>query len=102
MLDYIKIINCSKGFSMSGSEIAKSLGFSKSGVNDFLRAFNKCPTLEFPLPAGITNQAVHEAVYGARPGKQTDLGYCQPDMADVASRLRQPNMTLQYLWNSYR
>ena len=31
---------------------------SKSGVNDFLRAFKKCEDLNYPLPAGITNYGI--------------------------------------------
>ena len=38
-LDYKDIIIKHYALSMSGSEIARQTGFSKSGVNDFLRAF---------------------------------------------------------------
>ena len=38
-LDYKDIIIKHYALSMSGSEIARQAGFSKSGVNDFLRAF---------------------------------------------------------------
>ena len=41
-LDYKDIIIKHYALSMSGSEIARQTGFSKSGVNDFLRAFKKC------------------------------------------------------------
>ena len=41
-LDYKDIIIKHYALSMSGSEIARQAGFSKSGVNDFLRAFKKC------------------------------------------------------------
>ena len=41
-LDYKDIIIKHYALSMSGSEIACQTGFSKSGVNDFLRAFKKC------------------------------------------------------------
>ena len=54
-LDYKNIINKHYGLGLSGREIAKQLGVSKSGVNDFLGAFDKCTTLGFPLPDGITN-----------------------------------------------
>ena len=39
MLDYKNIIIKHYALSLSGSEIARQLGASKSGVNDFLRAF---------------------------------------------------------------
>ena len=44
-LDYKDIIIKHYALSMSGSEIARQTGFSKSGVNDFLRAFKKCEDL---------------------------------------------------------
>lgn len=55
MLDYKNIIIKRYALSMSGSEIARQLSVSKSGVNDFLRAFEKCENLSYPLPPGITN-----------------------------------------------
>ena len=57
-LDYKDIIIKHYALSMSGSEIARQAGFSKSGVNDFLRAFKKCEDLSYPLPAGITNYGI--------------------------------------------
>ena len=45
MLDYKNIIIKRYALSMSGSEIARQLSVSKSGVNDFLRAFEKCENL---------------------------------------------------------
>lgn len=53
MLDYKNIIIKHYALSLSGSEIARQLGASKSGVNDFLRAFDKCESLSYPLPPGI-------------------------------------------------
>ena len=63
-LDYKDIIIKHYALSMSGSEIARQAGFSKSGVNDFLRAFKKCEDLSYPLPAGITNYGIALKVYG--------------------------------------
>ena len=54
-LDYKDIIIKHYALSMSGGEIARQAGYSKSGVNDFLRAFKKCEDLQYPLPTGITN-----------------------------------------------
>ena len=49
MLDYKNIIIKHYALSLSGSEIARQLGASKSGVNDFLRAFDKCESLSIPF-----------------------------------------------------
>lgn len=50
MLDYKDIITRHSAFGMSGRQIAEALKVSKSGVNEFLRAFKECPTLDYPLP----------------------------------------------------
>lgn len=67
-LDYKDIIIKHYALSMSGSEIARQIGASKSGVNDFLRAFKKCEDLQYPLPTGITNYGIAIKVYGSAPG----------------------------------
>lgn len=48
MLDYKDIIIRHCALSLSGSEIARQLAVSKSGVNDFLRAFDKRESLSYP------------------------------------------------------
>lgn len=53
MLDYKDIIIKSYALNMSGAEIARQLGCSKSGVNDFLNALKKCEALSFPLSSGV-------------------------------------------------
>ena len=72
MLDYKNIIIKRYALSLSGSEIARQLGAIKSGVNDFLRAFEKCEFLSYPLPPGITNYGIAEIVYGSIP-RQTHV-----------------------------
>lgn len=75
MLDYKDIIIKGYVLNMSGAEIARQLGCSKSGVNDFLNAFKKCEALSFPLPEGITNYGIAELVYGKAPiaGNRDDV-----------------------------
>ena len=103
MLDYKDIITKHYGLGMSGMAIAKSLNASPSGVNDFLRAFKECKSLGYPLPQGITNYGIAEAVYGKNPAiAGRDLSYEMPDYEavekDMSSR---KNMTLVVLWNRY-
>lgn len=103
MLDYKDIITRHYALEMSGSAIAELLGVSPSGVNDFLRAFKACPTLDYPLPEGITNYAIAEAVYGKNPAfGGRDLSYEMPDYAAVEKEMSsRKNMTLIVLWNRY-
>lgn len=103
MLNYKDIIIKHYALSLSGSEIARQLGASKSGVNDFLRAFDKCESLSYPLPPGITNYGIAELVYGSVPGsggRNESIEY--PDYeADAKLMATRKNMTLVFLWNRY-
>lgn len=104
MLDYKIIIIKHYVLNMSGSEIAQELGCSKSGVNDFLKAFEKCQALDFPLPEGITNYGIAELVYGRAPiAGVRDESFELPDYERVHTQLTtRKNMTLIYQWNHYK
>ena len=103
MLDYKDIITKRYALGMSGSKIANLLKVSKSGVNDFLRAFEKCEDLGFPLPEGITNYGIAEKVYGkVTYAGIRDTSYELPDYAAIHKQYEnKSNMTLVYLWNRY-
>ena len=103
MLDYKDIITKHYALGMSGMAIAKSLNASPSGVNDFLRAFKECKSLGYPLPQGITNYGIAEAVYGKNPAiAGRDLSYEMPNYEAVAKDMSsRKNMTLVVLWNRY-
>lgn len=104
MLDYKTIIIKRYALHLSGTQIAKDLGCSKSGVNDFLKRFEECQTLSFPLPDGITNYGIAELVYG----RVSSLGtrnetFVLPDYAEVHQQMTsRKNMTLIYQWNRYK
>ena len=104
MLDYKDIIIKHYALHMSGREIASALGVSKSGVNKFLSAFDRCNTLHYPLPEGITNYGIAEIVYrGDIPEIARDLSYELPDFAEVDKQLgSRKNMTLVFLWGRYK
>jgi transposase len=103
MLDYKDIIIKRYALNMSGREIARQLNVSKSGVNEFLKAFEECESLNFPLPEGITNYGIAGQVYGNVPGSGgRDLSYELPDFEEVVRMINsRKNMTLVFLWNRY-
>ena len=103
MLDYKDIITKHFALGMSGAQIAESLDVSKSGVNDFLRAFKACQTLNYPLPQGITNYGIAATIYRKNPAAVgRDLSYELPDYESVAKAMSsRQNMTLVVLWNRY-
>lgn len=87
MLDYKDTIIRRYVFGLTGAEIARQLSISKSGVNDFLKAFEACEDLSFLLPEGITNYGIYHLVYGRLPiVGDRDLSYELPDFEWVPSR----------------
>lgn len=103
MLDYKDIITKHFVLNMSGAEIARQTHTSKSGVNDFLRAFKASADISFPLPEGITNYGIHEHVYGHTPGSNNRSDeFEKPDFSEIFRQMNErKNMTLVYLWNRY-
>ncbi len=105
MLDYKTIIIKRYLLHLSGSEIARQMGCSKSGVNDFLRAFEACPKIGFPLPEGITNYGIASIVYDL-PNSGSHLrdeSFQLPDFPDVHRQMTtRKNMTLLFLWSRYK
>lgn len=101
MLDYKDIIIKRYALHLSGSEIARQIGASKSGVNDFLKAFEGCESLQYPLPGGITNYGIAELVYGPVSvvgGRNENIEL--PDFEEVARLMStRKNMTLIFCWN---
>ena len=104
MLDYKTIIIKRYALNLSGTQIAKDLGCSKSGVNDFLKRFEECKTISFPLPDGITNYGIAELVYGKVSGQGIrNETFVLPNYAEVHQQmLSRKNMTLIYQWNRYK
>lgn len=104
MLDYKNIITRHFALGMTGSEIARTISCSTSGVNDFLRAFKKCQNISFPLPDGITNYRIAEIVYGKEHlSGGRDESYVLPDFLTIHSQfISHKNMTLIYQWNKYK
>lgn len=104
MLDYKTIIIKRYALNLSGTQIAKDLGCSKSGVNDFLKRFEECKTISFPLPDGITNYGIAELVYGKVSGQGIrNETFVLPNYAEVHQQMISgKNMTLIYQWNRYK
>ena len=88
---------------LAAREISKRANVSKSGVNDFLKAFRACSELDYPLPVGITNAGIAMKVYGKVPSESgRDASYEYPDYAQVMQLMKERNnMTLQVCWARY-
>ena len=106
MLDYKEIIIKHYGGGMSGGELAGQKLGSKSGINDFLRAFEACEKISYPLPEAITNYVIAELGYGPSAASHNagrNLSYEQPDYSKVHAEMTgRKNMTMIYQWNKYK
>ena len=79
MLDYKSILVKRYVLRLPSREIAKALGCSKTSVNNFIKAFEASGQIRFPLPPGITNAGIHEAVFGKAKGSAgRDGPRCSP------------------------
>lgn len=98
MLDYREIIRDRYDLHMSGREIARALGISKSGVNSFLKAFEASANIHYPLPEAVTNAEIQKRVYG--PLEERMLAYssrfASPDFG------KDESTSLAEQWRSYR
>ena len=103
MLDYKNILTRRYGLHLSVRDIAEETGASKSGIADFLKAFENCTELDYPLPPGITNAGIAAKVYGKVPGEGgRDESYEYPDFPQVLKLMNErKNMTLQVCWTRY-
>ena len=103
MLDYKSILSKRYVLRLSIREIAKQTGSGKSGVADFLTAFEACEELDYPLPPGITNTGIAMKVYGKISGEGgRDESYEYPDFPQVLRLMKERrNMTLQVCWSRY-
>ena len=104
MLEYKTSVIKRYALNLSGTQMAKDLGCSKSGVNDFLKRFEECKTISFPLPDGITNYGIAELVYGKVSGQGIrNETFVLPNYAEVYQQMiSRKNMTLIYQWNRYK
>ena len=97
MLDYKDILQKHYVLHLSSREISRQTNVSKSGVNNFLKAFKACKELDYPLPFGITNEGIALKVYGERSvNGGRDESYEYPDYPQVLKLMKErKNMTLQ-------
>lgn len=99
MLDYKSIIIKRYALGLSYKELAEEFSASKSGINDFIRAFERCEKLSYPLPEGITNYAIYELVYGHEPGtNRRNDSHEQPDFPTIFKQMNERKCKCQPLF----
>jgi len=89
-----------KGASVSAHEISRRLGMPRSTVREALeRAFGA--GLSWPLPDGMSDEALEAALYANRRSKRGHRRVEEPDWASVHRELKRKHVTLTILWDEY-
>lgn len=103
MLDYKRILGLRFVSNLSGREIARSCGCSKSAVNEFLRRFRESGQLKLPLGPEVTNDVIESLLYSRRGVSADDTAalYRQPDCEKIHASLARKGETLKRLWRKY-
>lgn len=101
MLDYKRVLTLHSVNSLSGCEIAESVGSSKTTVNDFLKRFRECGKLGFPLKEEVSNEMIEELLYRKRGADQQSEFMREIDCEDINRRLGRKGVTLKMLWRIY-
>jgi transposase len=84
---------------LSDRAIARAHGLHHSTVSDLLRRFES-EGGPWPLPADMTDQALHQWLYRGHAGRPKRRP--EPDWAQVHAELRRKGVTLQLLGQEYR
>ena len=86
---------------LSLREIARSCHLAVSTIGDYLQRAETAG-LRWPLPEGLTEEALHQQLFGHGPATPSSSGQPVPDWSYIQQELRRPNVTLQLLWEEYR
>lgn len=84
---------------LSYRDVARSLNMSISTVSDYI-ARAKAAGLSWPLPTGLSEQALYDKLFLPVGATKTERPY--PDWEDVHRELRKKGMTVRLLWREYR
>ena len=62
-MDYKRVLALHFTNGMSSREIAETTGDGKTTLNEFLKRFQQCGVLKYPLPEDVTNEFIGELLY---------------------------------------
>ena len=100
-MDYKRILKLryEKGFSCRG--IASSTGYGKSAIGDFIKRFDECEALSWPLPEEVTNEYIESLLYKRQGNVNNDAFYRDFSEEEVHRKLAKKGETLLHLWKLY-
>lgn len=89
-----------KSTAISAHEISRRLDMPRSTVRATLERAESAG-LSWPLPEGMNDDALAEALYAARRSKRGHRRAEEPDWAGVHRELKRKHVTLTILWDEY-
>ena len=95
-----EIIRLKFSASVSTREIARRLGVAPSTIRETLKRFDSA-AVGWPLPEGITDDALERALYANRRSKRGHRRHAEPDWPAVHREMKRKHVTLLIVWDEY-
>ena len=86
---------------LSLRDIARSCHLAASTVGDYLQRA-AAASLSWPLPEGLSEEALHEQLFGPAVAPEPSPEQPVPDWTLIHQELHRKGVTLQLLWQEYR
>ena len=100
-MDYKRVLVLHFTNGMSSREIAETTGAGKTTVNEFLKRFEACDDLTYPLSEDITNEYIASRLYKKAGNLVISDLYRDFDPEEVHRALAKKGETLKHLWKKY-
>ena len=95
-----EIIRLKFSVSIPTRDIARRLGLAPSTVRETLKRFEGSG-LSWPLPDGMMDAVLEEALYANRRSKRGHRRHAEPDWPTVHRELKRKHVTLVIVWDEY-
>jgi len=100
-MDYKKVLRLHYVNRLSKRAIAENCGCGKTSVYEFLRRFNECGDLSWPLSEEVTNEFIEDRLY-SKSGVSAENSFYRPINEESLYRaLAHKGETLKHLWQKY-
>lgn len=100
-MDYKRVLRLHYENGYSSRAIGKQTYDGKSTVAEFLKRFEACPELSWPLSEEVTNEYIEDLLYKKKGNTSQDELYRSFDEEEVHRKLAKKGETLLHLWRLY-
>ena len=100
-MDYKRVLRLHFVNGYSSRTIGKQTFDGKSTVADFLKRFNECEELSWPIPEEVTNEFIETLLYKKKGNTVNEDFYRDFDLEEVHRKLAKKGETLLRLWRLY-